>query len=435
MSVANSIKRNLRKQPRRDYKSMSRGEPEKIELLEENVPQGASGGDSSDKFGQGEECIDTDDGNSDEEMAQMKEEMVLLKQEEAKIKKRTELQLMRKKLQEQREKVQNLRGTIVLDTKTSPVPPVRRKKLSSNNEPVSENKTKSKSSQDTSWCGVDDKTVGAKQPHFDISLSDNVDLNALRKDKKLREKARKELKFLALLSDSEADGSDGSSSESYFDSSSDNAKSESKKKKKKHRTKKSGINAKASDRVKHPQKWPHSHLQFEFVNKQVKYDELDFKLFVAGELEIISDPELSSSERLGRLTLLKKLVYYYSTYEFKGLKAFYAAWVREIELGKKSWSDDSAQIETAILSKYVLKTSKTRPQSSATRKSDIQNDDDKVWFCQLYQRNKCLHKTNHTETFKGRLRLAQHVCATCWLKDKQKLGHPECSSSCPHTAK
>ena len=84
-----------------------------------------------------------------------------------------------------------------------------------------------------------------------------------------------------------------------------------KRKRKKHRTKKSGINAKASDRVKHPQKWPHSHLQFEFVNKQVKYDELDFKLFVAGELEIISDPELSSSERLGRLTLLKKLVYYY----------------------------------------------------------------------------------------------------------------------------
>ena len=436
MSVTENSKRNLRKQPRRDYKSMSRGEPEVIESLEENVPPGASGGFDSgeipDKFGPGEGYIDTEDGNSDAEMANIKEEMGQLKQEEARLKKKTELQLMRKKLQEQREKVQNLRGTIVLQTQTSdkqsPVPPVRRKKLST--------KTKSKSSEDTSWCGVDDNTGGAQQTQFDISLTDNVDLNALRKDKKLRQKARKELKFLALLSDSDADGSDGSSSGSYFDSGSDTANSESKKKKKKYKAKKSGINAKASDRVKHPQKWPHSHLQFEFVNKQVKYDELDFKLFVAGELEIISDPELSSSERLGRLTLLKKIVYYYSTYEFKGLKAFYAAWVREIELGKKSWSDDSAQIETAILSKYVLKTSKTRPSlSSATRKSDTQNDDDKVWFCQLYQRNKCLHKANHTETFKGKLRLAQHVCATCWLKDKQKLGHPECSSSCPHAAK
>ena len=159
-------------------------------------------------------------------------------------------------------------------------------------------------------------------------------------------------------------------------------------------------------------------------------------MFVAGELEIISDPDLSSSERSGRLTLLKKIVYYYSTYEFKGLKAFYAAWVREVELGKKKWSVDSAQIETAILSKYLMKTSKPRSsQSSATRKSDSQNNKENVWFCRAYQRNKCLHKTAHTETIKGKLKLAQHVCATCWLKDKQKLGHPECSSSCPHAAK
>ena len=57
---------------------------------------------------------------------------------------------------------------------------------------------------------------------------------------------------------------------------------------------------------------------------------------------MISDPELTPSERSGRLNLLKQIVYYYSTYEFKWLKAFYTAWVREIELGKKKWSDDSA---------------------------------------------------------------------------------------------
>lgn len=34
---------------------------------------------------------------------------------------------------------------------------------------------------------------------------------------------------------------------------------------------------------------------------------------------------------------------------------------------------------------------------------------------------------------KGKMRMAQHICATCWLKDKAKLAHPECSSSCPHT--
>ena len=60
---------------------------------------------------------------------------------------------------------------------------------------------------------------------------------------------------------------------------------------------------------------------------------------------------MPSVERKGRLQLLKKIVYYYSTYEFKGLKAFYAAWLREIELGKTSWDDDSQQIENAIFVK------------------------------------------------------------------------------------
>jgi hypothetical protein len=29
--------------------------------------------------------------------------------------------------------------------------------------------------------------------------------------------------------------------------------------------------------------------------------------------------------------------------------------------------------------------------------------------------------------------MAQHICATCWIKDKVKLQHHESSSSCPHT--
>ena len=66
----------------------------------------------------------------------------------------------------------------------------------------------------------------------------------------------------------------------------------------KNKKKKSGINAKASDRAKSPQKWPHSHLQFEHVNKQVKFDELNFQLFIAGELEIISDSDISSAEKM-----------------------------------------------------------------------------------------------------------------------------------------
>ena len=253
----------------------------------------------------------------------------------------------------------------------------------------------------------------------------------------MRHRVKKELQEFGILSESSSEAE--SSHESYFDSSDDSKSDHSSKKKKKHKkhkSKKSGINAKASDRVKNPQKWPHSHLQFEHVNKQLKFDELNFQLFVAGELEIISDSDLSSTEKNGRVALLKKLVYYYATYEFKGLKAFYAAWLREIELGKKSWSDDSSYIENAILSKYLLKgSSKSKTSATKSLSSQQGQDDDRVWFCPLYQRNKCLKRSNHLDTFKNKgLKLLQHICATCWIKDKKKLEHPECSSSCPHSA-
>ena len=116
------------------------------------------------------------------------------------------------------------------------------------------------------------------------------------------------MKKLGLsLDDSET--SDNSST-SYFES----EESDSGKKKKKDNKKKlkSGINAKASDRVKFPQRWPKAYLQFEFVNKQIKFDDLDFKQFVAGELEIMGEEDLSQTEKAGRLNLLKKIVYYSS---------------------------------------------------------------------------------------------------------------------------
>ena len=98
---------------------------------------------------------------------------------------------------------------------------------------------------------------------------------------------QKELAKLGLGSVGSVD-SDSSGSASGTQDSSDSDVSSAKKHKKKSRSKKSGINAKASDRVNFPQSWPHAHLQYEYVNKQMTYDELDFKMFIAGELEINS---------------------------------------------------------------------------------------------------------------------------------------------------
>ena len=167
------------------------------------------------------------------------------------------------------------------------------------------------------------------------------------------------------------------------------------------------------------------------MSKQVKFEQLDFKLFIAGELEIISEEDLTKSELEGRLSLLKKIVYYSSTYEFESLTKVYASWVREIEVGRKKWSDDPSSWESAFLSKYVIKSNK---QFTPGRKENVSNNDERVWFCSAYQRNKCAYKSNHMLVIKGKMRLASHICASCWQKDKKKLEHPESSSCCPHAS-
>ena len=257
----------------------------------------------------------------------------------------------------------------------------------------------------------------------------------MRCDEHLQTLVRKELNKSGGGSDTDSDSSFISSSSSDSDDSSSDDQSHSnskaKKKNKRKKKKKSGISANVSDKVKFPQEEPHAHLQYEHVNKHVKFQDLNFKSLVAGELELLSAEDLSKEERQGRLRLLKKIVYYSSSYEFEGLKAYYAAWLRDIELGIKKWSDDPHEIETAILTKHLLKN-----KSSTFKKisnQGVSQQSDRIWFCSLYQRNKCAHKSTHLQVVKCKQRMVTHICATCWQKDiKKKLEHLECSSSCPH---
>ena len=192
------------------------------------------------------------------------------------------------------------------------------------------------------------------------------------------------------------------SSDSDLDSSSSDRKSKSKKKRK-DKKKKSGISAKSSDTVKYRQKYPQAHLRYEFVCSNVPFENLDLNLFVAGELEIISACR-SSSEKQGRIELLKRLMYLNSTYNFEKIKTLYAAILRDIEVGLKRWSDDFGSVENAILNKNDSKekrvTSFRRDRLEEQPKFTKSGDDEKIWFCSPYQRNICLHKGGHTVTVK-----------------------------------
>ena len=277
-----------------------------------------------------------------------------------------------------------------------------------------------------------------------------IDINSLRKMAPLRRKASKELKKLGLVEISESETETGESSESdtnLQDSSSDESPKSNKRyiKLKKNRKIKSGITAKSSDTVINRQRYPHAQLRFDYVSKNISYDKLEMNLFVAGELEIISSSRIKKGEKKARISLLKKLMYLSTTYEFVTVKSLYAAIVREIELGHIKWGDDYQYVESAILSRNKEKGGlshnsekmQLRPKPSyehPTRANTHLAEAPKLFFCAKYQRNKCEFKASHSMVVNGKSKWAKHVCASCWLKDKKELAHPECSSACPHAS-
>lgn len=98
--------------------------------------------------------------------------------------------------------------------------------------------------------------------------------------------------------------------------------------------------------------------------------------------------------------------------------------------------DDFHYLETCILNKPnppVTSTSRVSNFRVRQRTSPEVDEEKTVWFCSFYQKNKCAHKGPHSLVFRGKMRLAQHICAACWSKDKKRLEHPECSSSCPYS--
>ena len=428
-----------------DYKKMHEGsygeafksESESGEHLTETIPPGASLG--SAVLPEVEVTLDDYEAafsQQDDEIARMKNELLCLKRDEQLLLKRKEADELRRLVAEQKKQNTKLRG------KSDCVENENESRTGEMSMPGDINiKTLRKSKKlrkkvlkkmgDLGLTDINDKFSSDSESSADESAEN---LSSKAKSKVSRNKLKKSKKSRAVSSQSDLSSAD---SESFVDSDSDSSSECTKKSKK---GKKSGIKAKASDSVRKQQRYPQAHLRYEFVSSNLSFDKLDLNLFVAGELEIISDQKTREVERMGRLNLLKKIMYLSTSYEFSVLKSLYAACLREIELGKKSWADDFQYIESAILTKHTPKGASGSNSINSGKKSfknrrhreGQAETEEKFWFCSLYQRNKCSHKASHIQVVKGKARFAQHACASCWQKDGKKLEHPECSSACPY---
>lgn len=426
--------------PRVDYNKLDKvGKQEFIPEEEPAVVNKQTGSGNILSIFSEEECIENVEGAAaiEDESAQLEQELRALEEEEERLLQKRKVEGLKRKVEEKKRSVQRLRGEA--------------------------------NSVSFSKCLDAQKGIDAPVDLGSLTIQD------LRKDKKLRDRTRKVLRDSGLnfINDSGSSSSSSVSDSDFkprmskklkqkrehkvghsmkkknvcrdklgydgkFFPSSESCSSQSESESFQSNTKlKSGILATPSDHVKFRQRYPQAFLRFEHVNSSVSFEKLDFNLFVAGELEIISSSSIKSVEKKARLELLKRLMYLNSSYEFSVVKNLYAAILREIELGKKSWGDDFQYVETSILNSRSLKRNFISSQKKVSNMDmkhagETQEPEDKAWFCSLFQRNKCAHKSSHTLVVKGKMRLAQHICATCYQKDKNKLEHPECSSACPH---
>ena len=290
--------RSLRHIQKIDYKKMSDGEAQSQQdvdkktvdksddrLVEspDDVLLGASGtssmsGSSKPVHGHSfEPLYDDFDRDQDEaEMMDIQLQMKRLNAAEARLEHKKRQEAMKKELYDQEQKVREMKGkdnSVLTKTDDSVVKSKTKNALQS--------KSTDKGARPKTLQTISKSKVSVTPIDIDSSCdsdTEQVNIEDLRKNPKLQKQVQKELSKLGL----KVVLSSSSSSESESTDSSSTDSDSSKKKKKKHKSKKhkkSGINAKSSDKVKDPQRWPHAYLQYEFVNKQVKFDELDFKLF------------------------------------------------------------------------------------------------------------------------------------------------------------
>ena len=206
----------------------------------------------------------------------------------------------------------------------------------------------------------------------------------------------------------------------------------------------SGMTARAIDRVKSSQHWAHAALPGDYNSEaNTAFSDLDFRRLVSGEMEIILEFRLSQTELEGRLRLLRTLSVLLGSYPWTAVRSVYAAVLRRIELGRMTWSSDIGETMSFTLLTYAAKNpvGDSRPERQDRTNSGKRNvgpshksstGEARVWYCPEYQRGTCAHNEPHQKEMYGKPVTVHHVCAKCLLRDRREAKHPDSSTACPH---
>ena len=193
----------------------------------------------------------------------------------------------------------------------------------------------------------------------------------------------------------------------------------------------SGINARPSSSVQDQLRYPHFSLGqvSGFIGMNLQFHQLSFEQFIAGELETIHTC-LDQEEQWGRIELLHHIVQWNlrSNVSWPQIRNTYAHILRKIENREITWNADWDRYERFIYDKITTtnKAEKVKIPVPAKPKPDI------TWFCKAYQKVEgCARESPHPGRIGNQFRQLHHICASCWMKEKVKRYHPECSPDCP----
>ncbi|RLF65965.1 MAG: hypothetical protein DRN30_03005, partial [Thermoplasmata archaeon] len=189
----------------------------------------------------------------------------------------------------------------------------------------------------------------------------------------------------------------------------------------------SGLYTRASETVKNTQRWAHSAIEWDLTSEAgLRFVDLDFKLLMTGEMEIITDINTSAMERAGRLRLMKTVSYLSLSRQWEEVQNAYASVLRRIEAGRADWTTDFQSIIDLSLMLRTKKMATKQPTKSS--KADPADK----WFCTKYQNGTCVLEDQHKGYNNGKQVTFHHICAKCYLNDhKVQLKHPESSPTCP----
>lgn len=194
----------------------------------------------------------------------------------------------------------------------------------------------------------------------------------------------------------------------------------------------SGINARAADMVVNPQVWPHVALQGEYLSQSLKFSELTYRLFVAGEMEIISSPQTPEVEREGRSALVKKLSYLLQgANTWPMLRNVYTSIMTKIEMNIFQWDNWERDFDREI--NWMLTKLRSEPTTQGKgqkpRRANQRSQD--PFYCGDYQSNSCTRDSPHSVSLGGRSVMAHHICANCLKREGKRENHPSSDPGCP----